>query len=99
MTNNDEPIKLTGVFTEGERMARRLRPPTYFDALTFESRGIEQIAEIVQERCEDLYAECIDPEFNPGWSDEESEAFIQNRHELLVVMVCQSLLGHDKVVA
>lgn len=93
MTNNDD-IKFT-VDSEGTHLVSR--PPANFDDITFESRGIEKIADQVRELAEEFYGDLIDTSYPTGADDEEVEMHRENQVDLLIKMICISLLGSDKV--
>jgi len=93
MTNNndDESIILSGSFRH---------PAAYLDEFTYESRGIQKLADQVRDLVEDfLDNDVIDPNFPEHLEDDDLDRYIDERQQKVVIMVCQSLLGYDRVVS
>lgn len=75
------------------------RPLSTISDFTSRSRAIEKIADMVLDEVAALTSKAIDPDYPSHLEDEELDDYIQARDHKLVIMVCQSLLGSDKVVA
>lgn len=73
---------------------------TYLTDITYESRIIEKLADEVIERISSWFDDgmIIDAD-EPNWAeDEELDEYLENRQYKIAQMVCQALLGRDKVV-
>lgn len=73
------------------------RPPSLLADMSYESRGIEKIAERVFDMIDDLLEDIIDPTYPLHLEDEELDDYLDMRRMRLARMVAQSMLGPDKV--